>query len=63
MQKIQHHMALRVILHHDIAMESKTLYPEERDIRERLKIRVIGLAALERARKNTWTCRFSKIVC
>jgi hypothetical protein len=56
-------MALRVILHHDIAMESKTLYPEERDIRERLKIRVIGLAALERARKNTWACRFSKIVC
>jgi hypothetical protein len=33
-------------------MESRHLSPEERDIRTRLKRRVIGLAALERARKK-----------
>ena len=50
--KIQLHMALNVILHLDMAMERRQLSPEERDIRSRLKRRVIALAALERARKK-----------
>ena len=35
--KIQHHMALLVILHLDMAMDLRPLTPEERDIRARLK--------------------------
>jgi exonuclease III len=50
--KIQLHMALQVIYHLDLAMESRQLSPEERDIRARLKRRVIGLASLERSRKK-----------
>jgi hypothetical protein len=50
--KIQLHMALHVILLLDLAMENRQLSPEERDIRARLKRRVIGLAALERSRKK-----------
>jgi mannosylglycoprotein endo-beta-mannosidase len=50
--KIQLHMALHVILHLDRAMDSRLLSPEETDIRTRLKRRIIGLAALERARKK-----------
>jgi hypothetical protein len=45
-------MALQVIYHLDLAMESRQLSPEERDIRARLKRRVIGLASLERSRKK-----------
>jgi hypothetical protein len=50
--KIQLHMDLRVILQFDLAMESRKISPEERDIRARIKRRVIILMALERARKK-----------
>lgn len=41
--KIQHHAALLVILHLDMAQESRTLSPTEADLCARLKRRVIGL--------------------
>ena len=46
------HMALQIILRLDIAQESRSLSPEEFDLRKRLKRRVISLAVLERARKR-----------
>lgn len=41
-----------MILHLDIAHESRTLSPEERDLCARLKRRVVSLAVLERTRKH-----------
>jgi hypothetical protein len=46
------HAALLVILHLDIAQESRTLSFDEQDLRASLKRRVISLAILERARKK-----------
>ena len=45
-------MALEIILRLDVAQESRVLSNEERDLRARLKKRVVGLAALERSRKR-----------
>ena len=50
--KVHLHAALLVILRLDIAQENRQLSPDERDLRARLKRRVISLAALERARKK-----------
>jgi hypothetical protein len=46
------HAALLVILHFDLAQERRSLSNDERDVRSRLKIRVIALAVVERARKK-----------
>jgi hypothetical protein len=45
-------MALVVILRLDVAQESRALSDGKRDIRARLKRRIIGLVALERTRKR-----------
>jgi hypothetical protein len=45
-------MALEVILRLDVVQESRTLSDGERDLRARLKRRIIGLATLERTRKR-----------
>ena len=50
--KVELHMALEVILRLDVAQESRALSVEEREIRLRLKRRIIGLVALERSRKR-----------
>jgi exonuclease III len=50
--KVELHMALEVILRLDIAQENRALSNEERDLRARLKRRIVGLAALERTRKR-----------
>jgi hypothetical protein len=50
--KVELHMALEVILWFDVAQESRELSDEERDIRARLKSRVIALADLDRSRKR-----------
>lgn len=50
--KLQLTMALEVILRLDMAMDLRSLSPDERDLRMRLTRRVIDLAVLERARKR-----------
>jgi hypothetical protein len=50
--KVELHMALEVILRLDVVQESRELSDEERDIRARLKRRVIGLVALDTSRKR-----------
>ncbi|XP_073357715.1 uncharacterized protein [Aegilops tauschii subsp. strangulata] len=50
--KVQLHAALLIILRLDIAQEERSLSPEERNLRSRLKQRVISLAVLERTRKR-----------
>jgi hypothetical protein len=45
-------MALEVILRLDMAQESRALSGEERDLRSRLKKRIIGLAVLDKSRKR-----------
>lgn len=50
--KLQLKMALEVILRLDVAQESRPLTASERDLRTRLKHRVVGLSVLERARKR-----------
>lgn len=50
--KIQPHAALHVILHLDMAQESRLLSQQESELRARLKRRVISLAVLERTRKK-----------
>lgn len=45
-------MVLEIILRLDVAQEHRTLSMEERDIRRRLKRKVVGMAVLERARKR-----------
>lgn len=50
--KIQLHAALMVILRLDVAQESRTLAPDELELRSRLKRRVISLSVIERSRKK-----------
>jgi hypothetical protein len=50
--KVEFHMANEIILRLDIAQESRALSPQERDLRARLKRRILGLAVLERSRKH-----------
>jgi hypothetical protein len=54
--KVEFHMANEIILRLDIAQESRTLSPQERDLRARLKRRILGLAVLERSRKHQSSC-------
>jgi hypothetical protein len=50
--KVMVHAALLVILHFDLAQESRRLSANKRDLRARLKRKVIALADVERARKK-----------
>jgi hypothetical protein len=50
--KVLVHAALFVILHLDLAQESRRLNDNERDLRARTKKKVIALAVVERARKK-----------
>jgi hypothetical protein len=50
--KVMVHAALLVILHLDLAQERRRLNTHERDLRARLKRKVIALAVVERARKK-----------
>jgi exonuclease III len=50
--RLQLHIANEVILRLDIAQEDRQLSSEEISLRQELKIRVLGLAALERSRRR-----------
>jgi hypothetical protein len=50
--KVLLHAALLVILHFDMAQDERQLFPEELELRARLKRKVIALAVVERARKK-----------
>lgn len=50
--RLKLHIANEVILRLDVAQENRTLSSAEIDLRKLLKQRVIGLAAIERARKR-----------
>lgn len=55
--KLQFHMASETILWLDVAMEKRQLTPAEFNLGKMLKLRVLGLAAIERARR----CQASRI--
>jgi hypothetical protein len=46
------HAALLIILHLDLAQEARILNAQERDLRAKLKRKVIALAVIERARRK-----------
>lgn len=50
--KVQFHLACEVILRLDVAQERRALTPSEFRLRKQLKQRLLGLAAVERARKR-----------
>lgn len=50
--KVQFHMASELILRLDVAMEIRQLSPAEFRFRIALKQRIVGLAAVERARRR-----------
>lgn len=50
--RMQFHMACKIILRLDIAQEHQQLSAEEMGLRQRLKQRLLGLAAIERCRKR-----------
>lgn len=50
--RIQFHVANEVIFRLDVAQEHKQLSAVEIELRKKLKQRVLGLAAIERARKK-----------
>ncbi|XP_073354947.1 uncharacterized protein [Aegilops tauschii subsp. strangulata] len=50
--KVQLHLAAEVVLRLDIAQEARRLSPAEFCLRKQLKLRIVGLAAIERARKR-----------
>lgn len=50
--KLQFHLASEVILQLDITQEKRGLMPSEFALRKMLKQRIVGLAAIERARKR-----------
>jgi exonuclease III len=54
--KVLFHAALLLILHFDIAQESRTLDMEEHEFRSCLKRRVTSLALIERAKKKQCAC-------
>lgn len=49
--KLQFHIANEVILRLDVAQETKRLTEDESKLRKLLKLKVLGLATIERARK------------
>lgn len=50
--KMQLHMANEIILQLDIAQDARALTESEAELRKALKVRVLGLAAVERARRR-----------
>lgn len=50
--RLQLHMVQEIILRLDIAQEERSLTQDELELRRDLKIRVLGLAAVERARRR-----------
>lgn len=50
--RLQLHIANEVIFRLDIAQENRQLFGEEIALRQDLKIRILGLAALERSRRR-----------
>lgn len=50
--RLQLHIANEVILRLDVAQEDRSLSSEEISLRQDLKIRILGLAALERSRRR-----------
>jgi hypothetical protein len=54
--KVMMHAALLVILHLDLAQESRILNAHDRDLRAKLKRKVIALAVVERARRKQSAC-------
>lgn len=46
------HLANETILQLDVAQEKRTLTPSEFRLRKLLKLRIVGLAVLDRARKR-----------
>jgi hypothetical protein len=54
--KVLMNAALLVILHFDMAQDKRALSANERDLRARLKRKVIALAVVEQARKKQSAC-------
>ena len=50
--KLQMHIANEIVFRLDIAQESRQLTVDELQLQKWLKMRVLGLAAIERARKS-----------
>lgn len=50
--RVQFYMANELILHLDVAQETRMLSPAEFNLRKLLKLRVLDLALIERARKR-----------
>ena len=50
--RFQLHLAEQIVLLFDVAQESRVLSPAEHEFRKALKIRILGLAAVERARRR-----------
>ena len=50
--KLQFHMAAELVLRFDVAQESRRLSDAEFDLRKLLKLCMLGLAAVERARRR-----------
>lgn len=50
--KLQFHLATEVVLRLDIAQEKRQLTASEFNLRKMLKLRIVGLAALERVRRR-----------
>ncbi|XP_073354974.1 uncharacterized protein [Aegilops tauschii subsp. strangulata] len=50
--KLQFHIACEVILRLDVAQERRQLSPAERELRKDLKLRLLGLAAIEHCKKR-----------
>ena len=50
--KLQFHIASEVVLRSDVAQERRQLTPREFWLRKTLKLKIVGLAALERVRKR-----------
>lgn len=50
--KLQFHMAAEIVLRLDVAQENRRLSDAEYNLRKLLKLRLLGLAAVERARRR-----------
>ena len=46
------HIATEIVLRHDIAQESRALSDAEFHLRKMLKLKILGLAAIDHARKR-----------
>ena len=50
--KVQLHLATEIVMRLDIAQKNRALSDEEFHLRKLLKLRILGLAAIEQARKR-----------